>query len=282
MRSSGILMHITSLPGPYGVGTMGKEAYRFVDFLEEAGQNYWQILPLTPTGYGDSPYQSCSTYAGNHYLIDLDQLVNEGLLEKQEVEGCRWFVTEQRVDFGLLYQSRLAVLRKAFERFEENTEFRSFCRKQNAWLPDFALFMALKQKFNGMPWYQWEAPIKFRKPTALKECRTELAEEIRFYCFIQYLFYTQWEALRDYAHGKGIKIIGRAHLRAPRLGRGVDRSFYVPAGPGSEPRSCGRLPAGLFFRGRPALGQSPVPLGCAQEAEFQLVGPTYGCCRRAV
>ena len=215
MRSSGILMHITSLPGPYGVGTMGKEAYRFVDFLEEAGQNYWQILPLTPTGYGDSPYQSCSTYAGNHYLIDLDQLVKEGLLEKQEVEGCRWFVTEQRVDFGLLYQSRLAVLRKAFERFEENTEFRSFCRKQKAWLPDFALFMALKQKFNGMPWYQWEAPIKFRKPTALMECRTELAEEIRFYCFIQYLFYTQWEALRGYAHGKGIKIIGDVPIYVP-------------------------------------------------------------------
>jgi len=215
MRSSGILMHITSLPGPYGVGTMGKEAYRFVDFLEEAGQNYWQILPLTPTGYGDSPYQSCSTYAGNHYLIDLDQLIDQGLLEKQEVEDCRWFVTEQRVDFGLLYQSRLTVLRKAFERFEENTEFRSFCRKQKAWLPDFALFMALKQKFEGMPWYQWEAPVKFRKPTALKKYRAELKDEINFYCFIQYLFYTQWEALRDYAHSKGIKIIGDVPIYVP-------------------------------------------------------------------
>ena len=116
MRYSGILMHLTSLPGPYGVGTMGKEAYRFVDFLEEAGQSYWQILPLTPTGYGDSPYQSCSTYSGNHYLIDLDQLVEQGLLEQQEVEECRWFVTEQRVDFGLQYQNRLAVLRKAYAR----------------------------------------------------------------------------------------------------------------------------------------------------------------------
>ena len=179
MRNSGILMHITSLPGAYGVGTMGKEAYRFVDFLEEAGQSYWQILPLTPTGYGDSPYQSCSTFAGNHYLIDLDQLIEQGLLEKQEVESCHWSVTEQRVDFGLLYQSRLSVLRKAFDRFEETEEFRSFCRKQKAWLPDFALFMALKQKFEGAPWYQWENPIKFRKPTALQKCRKELADEIR-------------------------------------------------------------------------------------------------------
>ena len=215
MRFSGILMHITSLPGPYGVGTMGKEAYRFVDFLEEAGQSYWQILPLTPTGYGDSPYQSCSTFAGNHYLIDLDTLVQQGLLERQEVESCRWFITEQRVDFGLLYQSRLTVLRKAFDRFEETKEFRAFCRKQKAWLPDFALFMALKQKFEGKPWYEWETPIKFRKPTALQKCRKELASEIRFYCFLQYLFYTQWEALRDYAHKKGIKIIGDVPIYVP-------------------------------------------------------------------
>ena len=215
MRNSGILMHITSLPGAYGVGTMGKEAYRFVDFLEEAGQSYWQILPLTPTGYGDSPYQSCSTFAGNHYLIDLDQLIEQGLLEKQEVESCHWSVTEQRVDFGLLYQSRLSVLRKAFDRFEETEEFRSFCRKQKAWLPDFALFMALKQKFEGMPWYQWEDAIKFRKPAALKKYRAELKDEMNFYCFLQYLFYSQWEALRDYAHGKGIKIIGDVPIYVP-------------------------------------------------------------------
>ena len=152
MRNSGVLMHITSLPGPYGVGTMGKEAYRFVDFLEEAGQSYWQILPLNPTGYGDSPYQSCSTYAGNHNLIDLDALVEQGLLEQAEVENCQWFITEQKVDFGLQYMNRLGVLRKAYSRFEENKEFRSFCHKQKAWLPDFALFMALKQKFIGELW----------------------------------------------------------------------------------------------------------------------------------
>ena len=199
MRNSGILMHITSLPGAYGVGTMGKEAYRFVDFLEEAGQSYWQILPLTPTGYGDSPYQSCSTFAGNHYLIDLDQLIEQGLLEKQEVESCRWSVTEQRVDFGLLYQSRLSVLRKAFDRFEETEEFRSFCRKQKAWLPDFALFMALKEAFHGRDWQNWSLSLLMRMPAVLESYRRELKEEIQFHYFLQYMFFRQWDALRQYA-----------------------------------------------------------------------------------
>ena len=215
MRNSGILMHITSLPGPYGVGTMGKEAYRFVDFLVEAGQSYWQILPLTPTGYGDSPYQSCSTFAGNHYLIDLGELVHQGLLNQQEVESCCWFITEQRVDFGLQYQNRLSVLRKAYQRFEENEEFRAFCRKQAAWIEDFALFVALKQKFEGRPWYQWEDPIKFRDALALQKCREELADEIRFHSFLQYLFHTQWKALRRYANDKGVKIIGDVPIYVP-------------------------------------------------------------------
>lgn len=215
MRNSGILMHITSLPGPYGVGTMGKEAYRFVDFLVEAGQSYWQILPLTPTGYGDSPYQSCSTFAGNHYLIDLDELVHQGLLEQQEVNAYCWFTTEQRVDFGLQYQNRLSVLRKAYHRFEESEEFRAFCRKQAAWLEDYTLFVALKQKFEGRPWYQWEDPIKFRDASALQKCREELADEIRFHSFLQYLFHTQWEALRRYANDKGVKIIGDVPIYVP-------------------------------------------------------------------
>ena len=215
MRNSGILMHITSLPGPYGVGTIGKEAYRFVDFLEEAGQSYWQILPLTPTGYGDSPYQSCSTFAGNHYLIDLDALIQQGLLEEQEVNAYCWFTTEQRVDFGLQYQNRLQVLRKAYCRFAEAEDFSAFCREQAAWLEDYALFVALKQKFEGMPWYQWEDPIKFRDPSALQNCRRELADEIRFHCFLQYLFHTQWEALRSYANSKGIKIIGDVPIYVP-------------------------------------------------------------------
>ena len=215
MRESGILMHITSLSSPYGIGTMGKEAYKFVDFLKSAGQSLWQILPLTPTGYGDSPYQSCSTFAGNHYLIDLDALIEAGLLEKSEVADRNWSYRDDKVDFGTQYHNRLAVLRLAFNRFADQEALDAFCREQASWLPDFALFMALKGSNNGQPWYQWEDCLKFRDPEAIWKARQELKEEIRFYCFVQYLFFTQWTALRAYAHKNGIRIIGDVPIYVP-------------------------------------------------------------------
>ena len=215
MRESGILMHITSLSSPYGIGTMGKEAYKFVDFLKSAGQSLWQILPLTPTGYGDSPYQSCSTFAGNHYLIDLDALIEAGLLEKREVEGRNWSWRDDKVDFGAQYNNRLAVLRLAFNRFADQEALDAFCREQASWLPDFALFIALKGRNNGQPWYQWVDCLKFRDPEAIWKARQELKEEIRFYCFVQYLFFTQWTALRAYAHKNGIRIIGDVPIYVP-------------------------------------------------------------------
>ena len=215
MRESGILMHITSLPGAYGVGTMGEEAFRFVDFLKAAGQTNWQILPLNPTGYGDSPYQSCSAYAGNPYLIDLDKMVEAGLLEKNDLEGVFWGAEAERVDFGAQYNNRFAVLRKAYARFQGGEAFDTFCRENSRWLPDFALFMALKGKFQGQPWYHWEKKLKFREPDALWEVRHELAEEIRFYSFVQFLFEEQWSALREYAHAAGIRIIGDVPIYVP-------------------------------------------------------------------
>ena len=215
MRASGILMHITSLPSPYGIGTMGKESYKFVDFLKKAGQKYWQILPLTPTGYGDSPYQSCSTYAGNPYLIDLDTLVEQGLLEHDEIAACGWGDDPNWVDFGLLYANRLNVLRVAYGRFREQAALDAFCRENDNWLPDFALFMALKAQKNGMPWYAWEEPLKRREPEAIWQARQTLKEEIRFYSFVQYLFHAQWEALRTYAHEAGISIIGDVPIYVP-------------------------------------------------------------------
>ena len=215
MRESGILMHITSLPGAYGVGTMGKQAFAFVDFLEEAGQGYWQILPLTPTGYGDSPYQSCSAYAGNHYLIDLDMLVEEGLLQKSEIEHIDWCRSETKADFGRLYNNRLNVLRLAYSRFRGGEAFDSFCVENSSWLPDFALFMALKGKYQGQPWYSWERGLKFRDPDAIWNARQELRDEIRFYSFVQFLFFRQWNALRAYAAQKGIRIIGDVPIYVP-------------------------------------------------------------------
>ncbi len=215
MRESGILMHITSLPGPYGIGTLGRQAFAFVDFLREAGQSCWQILPLNPTGYGDSPYQSVSTYAGNHYLIDLEQLVEEGLLRKEEPDAIDWGWQADRVDFGIQYHNRLRVLRMAYDRFEETPEFQKFLADEDSWLSDFSLFMALKDRFGGKPWYEWEEGLKLRREDAMRAAETELYDQRRFYCFVQYLFYRQWRGLREYAHKNGIRIIGDVPIYVP-------------------------------------------------------------------
>ena len=216
MRTSGILMHITSLPGKYGVGTMGRQAYDFVDFLKKAGQSYWQILPLTPTSYGDSPYQSCSTFAGNHYLIDLERLMEDGLLTPEDLQGITWNVTDDQADFGLLYQNRLKVLRAAYSRFTPDKDYACFCTENSNWLPDFTLFMALKDKFGGKPWYEWEHKLKFRDPEAIWQARNQLKEEIAFFTFVQYLFFRQWDALHAYANRNNISIIGDVPIYVPR------------------------------------------------------------------
>ncbi len=215
MRESGILMHLTSLPGPYGVGTMGKNAFAFVDFLKEAGQSCWQVLPLNPTGYGNSPYQSCSTFAGNHYLIDLELLVEEGLLKKEEVEAAVWSRREDRVDFGLLHENRLKVLRLAFRRYGDTEAFARFRAANDRWLPDYGLYMALKEQNGGKPWYQWEDDLKYRDVDVMDEMFITLAPEIRFHCFVQFLFARQWRALRDYAHKNKIRIIGDVPIYVP-------------------------------------------------------------------
>jgi len=215
MRTSGILMHITSLPGKYGIGTMGKSAFHFVDFLHRAGQSLWQILPLTPTGYGDSPYQSCSAYAGNHYLIDLDALAEEGLLTQSELSGIVWADKDTKVDFGRQYIHKLSILRKAYARFEGSKEFDEFSTANQHWLADYALFMALKDRFGGSAWYTWDEDLKFRKEAALAQARQELSDEIGFYSFVQYLFHRQWTVLRDYVHEKNIRIIGDVPIYVP-------------------------------------------------------------------
>jgi len=214
MRASGILMHITSLPGSHGVGTLGKNAFAFVDFLNKAGQTLWQLLPLNPTGYGDSPYQSCSTFAGNPYLIDLDALIEKGLLEKEEVAAVNWGDDPKKVDFGILYNNRFTLLRKACERFTDEAALQSFCGENSVWLSDFALYMALKGKYNS-PWYNWPETLKLRQADAIWQARQELKAEIRFYSFIQYLFFTQWQKLKDYAAQKDIKIIGDVPIYVP-------------------------------------------------------------------
>ena len=215
VRESGILMHISSLPGPYGIGTMGQGAFRFVDFLHDAGQRWWQILPLNPTGYGDSPYQSCSAFAGNPYLIDLRELQRQGLLEQAELDGICRCGSETRVDFGALYENRSRILRLAFSRFRDEEALSRFCLAQSGWLPDFALYMALKDRYGGAPWYEWPPALKRRDPDAVWQARRELRTEIRFYGFVQYLFFTQWQALRDYAHSRGVGLFGDVPIYVP-------------------------------------------------------------------
>ena len=202
MRKSGILMHITSLPSPYGIGSVGKCAYDFVDFLCDAGQTYWQILPLSPTGYGDSPYQAFSTFAGNHYLIDLDMLIEEGLLEQEEVDAVCWSKDENRVDFGCLYAHRSKLLRRAYARFTPDEAFHKFVRSNADWLEDYALFMALKESFRGKAWQNWSVSLMMRLPSIMESYRAELADSIQFQYYLQYTFFRQWGALRRYANEK--------------------------------------------------------------------------------
>ena len=189
---------------------MGKEARAFADFLAAGGQRYWQLLPLGPTGYGDSPYQSFSTFAGNPYLIDLDFLAEEGLLTEPEYAGEDWGEDPQRVDFGLLYRKRYPVLKKAVRRLLERKEpeYETFLAENAHWLPDYALFMALKDAGGGTPWWQWPEELRRREPHALARAGEELREETDFWQGVQYLFFRQWQKLKEYVNGRGIGLIG--------------------------------------------------------------------------
>lgn len=208
-RGAGILLSVTSLPSPYGIGSMGKAAYDFVDLLKELEQKYWQVLPLGPTGYGDSPYQSFSAFAGNPYLIDLDILIKEGLLKKKEVESCKFGNREDDVDYGLLYENRYKILRRAFKRFDASTaDYKAFCTENKSWLNDYSLYMAIKGSQDGREWTAWETPLRNREKKALRRYKKELKKEIAFWKFLQFKFFRQWNTLKHYANLQGIKIIG--------------------------------------------------------------------------
>lgn len=203
-------MHITSLPSPHGIGTMGKQAIEFVDFLCKAGQKKWQILPICPTSYGDSPYQSFSSFAGNPYLIDFDLLVEDELLLKEEFENIKWFHDETKVDFEIQYNNKFKVLKMATDRLyaKPNNEIDEFRQNNKEWLDEYALFMALKEFHNGASWQDWDNEIKLRRTEKLNEMKEKLSYEINFYKAIQFLFFKQWSILKDYANKKGISIIG--------------------------------------------------------------------------
>ncbi|MBR4555504.1 MAG: 4-alpha-glucanotransferase [Ruminococcus sp.] len=207
MRASGILMHISSLPGRYGIGKLGREAYAFADFLAKSGQKYWQILPVTPTSYGDSPYQSFSVNAGNPYFIDFETLEQEGLLKSMEYKRVNWGEVAN-VDYELLYNKVFQILRKAFARYVPDGEYRQFCEENQSWLDNYALFMALKDAHGGKAWNEWEKPLRMFEEKAVSAARRDYAADIDFYKFIQFEYFRQWRKFKAYVNSLGIDMIG--------------------------------------------------------------------------
>ncbi len=208
VRASGLLLGIASLPGKYGIGKMGNDARKFVDFLKASGQRYWQILPLSPTSYGDSPYQSYSCNAGNPYFIDFETLERDGLLDKSDYENVEYTDNPSYINYGMLYNTVYKTLRKAYKRFKPDSGLKAFVEKNSDWINDYALFMALKGENEGKPWYEWDKPLMMAEASALSNAKKRLGDEIGFYVFLQYEFYKQWFALKKYANESGVEIIG--------------------------------------------------------------------------
>lgn len=207
LRKAGILLHISSLPSEYGIGTLGKSAFEFVDFLKRAGQTYWQVLPVTPTGYGDSPYQSCSAFAGNPYFIDLDILISDGLICKNDINAdCPY--NARYTEYERIYNERFKILRTAYSHFIPDASYDEFVEKNSGWLNDYALFMAVKNSFGGKALAEWDDDIRLRKQQAIDEYSDRLSEDIGFYKFMQYEFFKQWYALKEYANENGVQLIG--------------------------------------------------------------------------
>lgn len=209
-RGAGILLPVSSLPSPYGIGTFGRAAYEFVSKLKRAGQTYWQVLPIGPTSYGDSPYQSFSTFAGNPYFIDLDLLAEEGLLDKKSIGALDWGQSENDIDYSKIYENRFKVLKEAFGNSTEtgSAEYQEFVSDNKDWLDDYALFMSCKEYFNQKEWLLWDDGIKMREPSAIGHYSGLLKDNISFWKYVQYKFYCQWNRLKKYANDNGIKIIG--------------------------------------------------------------------------
>lgn len=209
-RSSGIIMHIASLPNEYGIGTFGKSAYQFADFLKGAGQKYWQLLPLGHASYGDSPYQSFSAFAGNPYFIDFKLLAKDGLLEAKDYESFACQDNTLEIDYGRLFRTRYKVLRKAYDKSKRilGDELVNFVKEKKLWIEDYALYMAIKYKNDLKSWQEWPYELKTREKKALDKVREDLKEETEFWIFVQYQFFKQWTELKDYVNRLGIEIIG--------------------------------------------------------------------------
>ena len=209
MRQAGVLMAVSSLPSEYGIGCFSKEAYEFVDALKEAGQSVWQILPLGPTSYGDSPYQSFSTFAGNPYFIDPKTLIKKGYITKRKCDGYDFGKDVKKTDYAKIYRSRFRLLREAFKRFDTGDKaFLKFVKDNDHWLYDYALYMSVKNSFKNKSWQEWDDDIRLREKRALERYSEKFSEDILFYEFLQFEFYEEWKELKKYANKNGISIVG--------------------------------------------------------------------------
>ena len=246
-RASGILLPVFSLPSDYGIGTLGNEALKFIDFLKSAGQTYWQILPIGPTSYGDSPYQCLSSFAGNPYFIDLEMLRSDGLLTAADLKSAK--ADNGGIDYGRLYNERLPLLKKAARAglLKDADKAESFARDNADWIYDFALYMAIKEHFGMKPWYEWREDIRRRESAALEAMRDMLLPQIKEIIYIQYLFFTQWQKLKDYAAENGVKIIGDMPIYVAYDSADVwsDSRFFKLNGDGS-PRCVAGVPPDAF------------------------------------
>ena len=277
MRASGVLMPVSSLPSRYGIGCFSKEAYEFVDCLERAGQSKWQVLPLGPTGYGDSPYQPFSTFAGNPYFIDLDMLVEEGLLFKEECEQLQWGGDPRFVDYERIYFSKNEILRKAYGRFDADDKFYAFCKKEQEWLEPYCLFRAIKDSQNGALWTTWPEELRKSDSKEVQNKKKELEKEMEYYQFLEYEFDCQWNKLKAYANKKGITIIGDLPIYVaidsadawanPMIRYRAHRSFSwmcrVVCESGGRRKCIGRRMEGRsWHRSVPGDGKSTGRYGC--------------------
>lgn len=253
-RGSGILLAISSLPSAYGIGTLGNAAYRFVDLLVDLKQKYWQVLPIGPTSFGDSPYQAISAFAGNQYLIDLELLVEKGLLKTEEIRCYNWGTDDNEIDYAMIFENRYKVLRIAFERFEKNNQtFLDFCEANEEWLGDYALYMALKRANFNRNWLDWPDDIKWRKPEAIADFTKAMYNDICFYKFCQFTFFEQWNEVKRYANSRGIQIIG-------------DVAFFV--GLDSADVWAHREQFLLDEKGRPSVQAAAIPDKFSEEGQI--------------
>ena len=212
-RGAGILLSVTSLPSKYGIGTLGTEAYHFVDLLVDLRQTYWQVLPIGPTGLGDSPYQSFSAFAGNPYMVDLEALAQEGLLELSSINEYSWGNETDKIDYAAIFHNRFKVLRLAFEKFDtDNEEFKAFVKENDFWLSDYALFMAIKEKYEYSRWQDFAGGLREHRETDVLRFKKDFEKDVYFWEFVQFKFFTQWFKLKKYANDRGIQIIGEVPL----------------------------------------------------------------------